>query len=307
MSARMDRNRRHVHIYTDGGCDPNPGPGGWAYLLVDIKSGREREAFGGDPDTTNNRMELTAVIEALKALEAPSVVDLFTDSEYVRLGMTRWIRDWVERGWQRDKGQPILNLELWQALHALAQAHKVNWHWVKGHAGDPNNERVDRLARAAIPRPARRADPDATHVILRIAGPPGGVTRGAFGWAAQVVRGDRVAHLQGGHPAITANHFSLRAALAVMAHVAPGERVRFFTNNSYLHDGITRWVPGWRKSGWIKKGDGKPVRFREEWEALDRLSRERDVEWVRFRDDDAPAQFAALEAAARRARDMVKR
>ncbi len=297
----MSSERLHLRIYTDGGCDPNPGPGGWAYLLIHPDSHTGREGSGGDPATTNNRMELTAVIEALKALTEPCAVDLYTDSQYVRRGITEWIEGWVKRNWRKSDGEPVLNAELWQVLCALTQEHQVTWHWVRGHAGDPYNERVDRLARAAIPRAAQPANPDATRVYLRIAGPPK-ASRGAFGWAASVVRGGAVEHLHGGHPDTTANHFSLYAALEALKRIPPTERVQFYTNNSYLHDGVTQWVPGWRKSGWVKK-DGKPVQFRAEWEALDRLSQERSIEWVRLRDGDAPDVFGALKAWAEQARE----
>ncbi|MCZ7544493.1 MAG: hypothetical protein M5R40_13675 [Anaerolineae bacterium] len=145
---------------------------------------------------------------------------------------------------------------------------------------------MDRLARKAIPRAAHAAGAEATRVYLRIAGPSGS-RRGAGGWAAGIVRSGDVDYLRGGFTSITANHLALKAACAALAHVAPGERAYVFSNNSYLHDSITKWVEGWRKTGWIRKTDGKPVRFREEWQALDRLNQERDIVWVRLRVGEA--------------------
>lgn len=138
-----------VVIYTDGACEPNPGPGGWAALLR--LSGREKTLSGGEPQTTNNRMELTAAVMALQALTEPCQVDLYTDSEYLKRGITEWITGWKKRGWRR-KGGELLNADLWQALDQATQQHKIEWHWLKGHAGNRDNEMVDRLANAAIPR-----------------------------------------------------------------------------------------------------------------------------------------------------------
>lgn len=135
-----------VVIYTDGACDPNPGPGGWAALLR--YQGREKILTGSKPETTNNRMELTAAVQALGALKEPCQVDLFTDSQYLRRGVTEWLAGWKRRGWQRKQGE-LANADLWQALDQAIQVHQVKWHWVKGHAGDPDNARVDGLARWA--------------------------------------------------------------------------------------------------------------------------------------------------------------
>ena len=140
-------------IYTDGACDPNPGPGGWAALL---RAGRsEKILSGSDPETTNNRMELTAAIQALETLKRPCRVDLYTDSEYLRRGISEWLPRWQARNWRR-KGGALANVDLWQALDRAIQPHQVTWHWVRGHARDRDNQRVDRLARQAI-NAAKRA------------------------------------------------------------------------------------------------------------------------------------------------------
>ena len=139
-----------VEIYTDGACKGNPGPGGWGVLL---RSGAlEKELFGGELGTTNNRMELMAVIEALSALKRPCAVTLFLDSEYVRKGITEWIHGWKAKGWKTAARQPVKNADLWQKLDALTHdgVHHIEWHWVKGHAGHPENERADELARKGM-------------------------------------------------------------------------------------------------------------------------------------------------------------
>ena len=136
-----------VEIWTDGGCKPNPGPGGWAAIL---RFGEhERELSGGEAETTNNRMELTAALRALEALKKPCRVALHTDSEYLRNGISRWIHGWVRANWRNAAKEPVKNLDLWQGILAAAKPHEIEWRWVRGHAGDPMNERADALATVA--------------------------------------------------------------------------------------------------------------------------------------------------------------
>ena len=139
-----------VVIYTDGACKGNPGPGGWGVLLQ--AGPHVKELYGGERQTTNNRMELTAVIEALQALKRPCDVQLYLDSQYVRQGITEWIHGWKAKGWRTAARQPVKNADLWRALDALVQnsGHRITWHWVKGHAGDPGNERADALANLGV-------------------------------------------------------------------------------------------------------------------------------------------------------------
>lgn len=136
-------------IYTDGSCSPNPGPGGWAAILC--KGSHEKVLSGGEKKTTNNRMELTAALQALLALKTPSKVEIVTDSEYLRRGITEWLPGWKKRNWQR-KGGTLANIDLWQALDAVLPKHTITWRWVRGHAGHKFNQRADELARQAIPR-----------------------------------------------------------------------------------------------------------------------------------------------------------
>lgn len=137
-----------VTIYTDGACSGNPGPGGWGAILM---SGTHRkELNGSEPQTTNNRMELMAAIIALETLKGPSVVELYTDSVYVRSGITQWIHNWKRKGWKTADKKPVKNAELWQRLEQATHRHEITWHWLKGHAGHPENERADELARQAI-------------------------------------------------------------------------------------------------------------------------------------------------------------
>lgn len=140
----MDCNMKKVVIYTDGACSGNPGPGGWGALLTYGK--HEKEIFGGEKETTNNRMELTAAIKALEAIKTKSEIDLYTDSTYVKDGITKWIHNWKKNGWKTAAKKPVKNDDLWQELDKMIAKHEVKWHWVKGHAGHDGNERADMLA-----------------------------------------------------------------------------------------------------------------------------------------------------------------
>ena len=137
-----------IEIYTDGACKGNPGPGGWGALLR--HNGKERTLKGAEVHTTNNRMELTAAIMALEALTRPCQVDLYTDSQYLRQGMTEWLVQWKKKGWRNSKKEPVKNADLWQLLDDLAKRHQITWHWVKGHSGHPENDQADALANEAI-------------------------------------------------------------------------------------------------------------------------------------------------------------
>ncbi|MEL0112627.1 MAG: ribonuclease HI [Rickettsiales bacterium] len=139
-----------VDIYTDGACSGNPGPGGWGLILR--FNGHEKELSGGETETTNNRMELMAAIAGLKALKRPTRVRIHTDSTYVKDGITKWIANWKRNGWKTAAKKPVKNVDLWQALDAALAGHEIEWHWVKGHSGHPENDRADALARDAIPR-----------------------------------------------------------------------------------------------------------------------------------------------------------
>ncbi|GJM10377.1 MAG: ribonuclease HI [Lysobacteraceae bacterium] len=142
--------KQRVEIFTDGACSGNPGPGGWGALLR--FKGTERELFGGEHDTTNNRMELMAAIEALRALKRSCVVELSTDSTYVRNGITQWMPNWIRKNWRTASGSAVKNKDLWQQLSEQAARHEIEWKWVKGHSGHPENDRADELARRGIPR-----------------------------------------------------------------------------------------------------------------------------------------------------------
>ena len=146
----MTNGKPDITIYTDGACDPNPGPGGWGAIIC--AAGSEVKLSGHERDTTNNRMEMTAAIKALKSLEKPSKVTLYTDSEYLKNGITKWLPNWIARNWKTSTRRPVKNQDLWKKLISAEKRHEVTWSWLRGHAGNRMNNRVDRLARSAIRR-----------------------------------------------------------------------------------------------------------------------------------------------------------
>ncbi len=147
----MDKTRLAVVIYTDGACKGNPGPGGWGAWL---RYGQhEKSLWGGEPETTNNRMELMAAIRALESLKRPCKVELHTDSQYLRQGVTQWMANWKKKNWRTAGGSAVKNQDLWQRLDTAIQSHQIRWHWVKGHAGDPGNEKADELANRGVTDP----------------------------------------------------------------------------------------------------------------------------------------------------------
>ena len=270
-----------VLVYTDGGCDPNPGPGGWGAVLV---SGPHRqELSGGERDTTNNRMELTAAIKALSALKSRCSVTVVTDSTYVRNGITRWIEAWKKRGWRKANGSPVQNDDLWRALDRLDQVHQIQWQWTRGHAGNVLNERADELARIgrarlAQGRSARTKQPALEPVTIYTRASALG-SPGAAGYAATIERpGQPVATVSGAWPSATINAAELYAAIKGLQQLRTPSRVRVFTTSSYVLHGATRWLAKWERNGW-RTSKGLPVEHRPLWEELSRVVGDHDVHW----------------------------
>lgn len=289
-----------VTIYTDGGADPNPGVGGWAALLR--AAGHEKILSGNEKWTTNNRMELTAAVSALRALKKPTKVEFYTDSKYLSKGITEWMERWNKAGWKR-KGKPIPNDDLWKELWALSSQHEIEWHWVRGHSGDKLNERVDRLARAAREEiaPTVMIDPKAPRLFVRASckGNPG-----PGGWGAVLEIEGETEQLSGSEPETTNNRMELVAVLEGLKLLYEGSQVIVVTTSDYVFTGATKWIKGWRQRNWTKR-DGKPISNMDLWKAIDQLMSSYRIKWVsaKSRRDD---EFQALEEASRLALQAVE-
>lgn len=284
----------HITIYTDGGADPNPGIGGWAALLQ--YGEHEKVLTGNDPETTNNRMELQAAIAALQALKRPSTIEFHTDSEYLRQGITEWIEKWAANNWQLKGGRPVQNADLWQTLWPLVKRHEIAWHWVKGHAGDAGNERVDQLARQARLdiTPAAQLSDDVPRLYVRASckGNPG-----PGGWGAVLEHQGETEQASGAAQATTNNRMEITAVIEGLLLLPPGSSVQIFTTSDYLFQGATQWIHGWRRRNWQKK-DGQPVANANLWQALDQISKNYAIRWVNAKGQDTPALAEAAKLAA---------
>jgi ribonuclease HI len=286
-----------VNIYTDGGCRPNPGPGGWAAVLIE-KNKPNRELSGGDAKTTNNRMEIQAAVEGLRALEGPHRVRLFTDSQYLRQGVTSWLPKWRENGWRTAGKKEVKNQDLWQILEAELDRHRVTWHWVKGHAGNRWNERADRLATKAIPQvPLPVDDPDAVHVFMAAAY-SGKQKKGS--WAVVLRYGEDEKVLSDQEPKTSANRMHLVGAVAGLRQLKRRMRVHMYTASDYLRDGSTAWMGGWKGRAW-KTRDGRPVAHRDLWCELDELLQRHRIQWHVVDRDTMPDEMKHAKATAREA------
>jgi ribonuclease HI len=280
----MCERRPTVSIYTDGGCRPNPGPGGWGAVL--LYPGRDPvELSGGKPEATNNRMEMVAAIEALGALDGPHRVVLFTDSTYLKKGITEWLAKWRAKGWKTAGKKDVKNRDLWEELDKALAIHEVDWKWTKGHAGDRWNEVADELASAAMPRPPLPID-DKTAVHLFTAVAYSGKMK-AGSWGVVLRFADDEKGLSDRVAEASANRMHLLSAISGLQELKRRVRVHLYTVSDYLKDGATSWVPGWKQRGW-KTREGKPVSHRDLWQRLDELANKHRVEWHVVDKNDMP-------------------
>lgn len=297
-----------VKLYTDGGAEPNPGTGGWAAVALFGDSGEQVELSGGAERTTNNRMELTAAIEGLEALAEGSVVDLYTDSVYLRRGITEWLAGWRKSGWRRRDGQPVKNVDLWRRLAEVVTRRQVRWHWVRGHAGDEHNERADALASAEIAR-RRKARPRTTEkedgsgrqpaadltVLLKVRSTGG---RGA--WSALVERDGERQHLGGSARGVTANRLELLAAIETLRSLPEDAVVEIRGGSDLLREGASSWIRDWKRKGWRTRS-GDQVKSADLWRELERQLRQRCVRFAAPRPEDENG----LAALSRKLRDQT--
>lgn len=284
-------------IYTDGGCRPNPGPGGWGAVLL-YPGEPPRELSGTVDQATNNRMELQAAIEALRVLDGRYEVDLHTDSQYLRKGITTWIEGWKRRGWRTAGGSPVQNADLWRELEAEIERHVVHWHWTRGHSGDPWNERADALASAAMPREETLThDPGTALVVLSVAF-SGKKNRGS--WAALLRFGDHEKDLAGVIEGGTANQMHIAGAVHALEAFHRPAVIHVYTTSDYLKDGASSWIASWRTRGWTTR-DGKPVSHRDLWQRLANQVDRHRVIWHVLSSGEEVEEMVAVKRAAKAA------
>ena len=276
-------NRPTVTIYTDGGADPNPGPGGWGVVLLFDVDGevQKQELSGGELQTTNNRMELTAAIEALRSLKQPYRVEFFTDSQYLQKGISEWMANWKKTNFKNGK---IQNAELWVTLDREVARHTIRWHWVKGHSSSEYNERADVLAtrgraHALGQPPTEDVWLGAYRVYLKASAVPGSAR-----WAAVVEKDGERTVLSGHEAQGVANRLYVLAAINGLNSIPESAAVYVYTDNDYLRNGIERWIKGWKRNGW-RTQEGGEVKHRDLWERLDRLAQTRNVKWSSMEGD----------------------
>jgi len=280
-----------VDIYTDGGCDPNPGPGGWGAIL--LYGPHAKEISGAEPATTNNRMELTAAIEALRFLKRPCRVNMYTDSQYLRRGITEWLPAWRAHGWRKADGKPVENVELWQELAQQTERHLVEWHWVRGHRGQPLNERADRLAtearqmmlaqgegQVAEVSTDQRSSPwqQMPKVDIFTAGSSLGQP-GPGGYAAILLYSpEETQVVSGSWPLATSNAMELWAVVAGLRVLQRPFQVTVYTGSRYVLEGALKWLAAWERRHWQTR-DGQPIKNQELWMELSHLMGDHDIAW----------------------------
>ena len=310
-----------IRVYTDGACRGNPGRGGWGVV---IEHGRDRtEANGAHPHTTNNRMELTAAIEALERI-APAYnrveVQITTDSSYVRNGITEWMATWKTNGWRTSRGAAVKNRDLWQRLASACTRCTVTWQWVKGHSGHPGNSRADKLARDGLlgvvighagepqaPPSAPSAPHDGTELVRvylsREWTPrrgPGGSRHGRGAWAAVIEDGTTTASITGVDEDSTKQRLELSAAVEALARVGTGRNVEVNTCSHYLENGVTHWLDTWARQDWYR-GAGGRIKNHNLWAKLAAERARLQVHWQWHRSEAAGPGCGRAAAIAHRA------
>lgn len=306
-----------VEIYTDGGCDPNPGFGGWGAVLK--HGNRSKEIEGACASTTNNRMELLAVISALRILKHPCKVQLYTDSQYVRRGITTWLMSWQTNGWRTRDGEAVENQDLWRDLAQEVDRHRVQWYWVKGHAGNPLNERADQLAREARQEETSRqnvrtvTDEDSGSALPKVEiytrgcalkiPEKGSGTSGVGGYAAVLVRDGEKEVVSGAWPGATNNVMELWAVVAGLQALREPSAVTIHTLSKYVLHGATQWLAGWERNNWRTRSGGQ-VKNKEIWLELSHVMGDHNIAWEFLPEDE---RGSLTQDAARIAREEAEK
>lgn len=309
-----------IEIFTDGGCKPNPGPGGWGVIIRIVEKGQsgsekinEWYLSGNDQQTTNNRMEMQAAIAALGLINGLAIecdVDLYTDSEYLKQGITQWVDGWEKNGWRTKEKDQVKNQLLWQTLMRLVRDQKINWHWLKGHDDHPHNERADQLAtkarNALTKRPAKTPALQAKNVSwpdvnisVKVSF---NASQGTGAWGVVIRMGEHTKNLSKRENGVTSNALLVRGAAEGLWALSKPCNVTIISDADYLIRGGSQWLKGWLARDWHTK-DGKPVANQAEWEALLAAMHPHHINWKSERPDESPDLSLAGEIAASSASD----
>ncbi len=293
-----------VTIYSDGACSPNPGPGGWGAVLI-YRHGSPVELSGYGGQTTNNRMELTAVVKALSSLDCSYKVTLFTDSQYVKNGITSWINSWQRKNWQTAGKKPVKNVDLWKALLTESGKHEVDWKWIRGHTSNKWNERADELAVAArlagdgsAPAATIGKEEQQTDTIHLYTGVTCKHSTGVGSWSLILCWRHHVKIMGQKVTGMTANQLYIKAVIEGLSGLTKQFPVEVHTHSGYLRDGATTWLTGWKKRNWRTR-EGGAVSNKEQWQELSRLLDLHDVRFTLDERDNPPCHMLEAKELAR--------
>jgi len=301
--------KQKIHIYTDGACQSNPGPGGWGAIIL-YPDTPPHEINGGEKHTTNNQMELTAVINALETIKnTQNQIVLFTDSQYVKNGVTNWIDNWKKNNWKTSLNTPVKNQVLWQKLDTCAKDLNIQWEWVRGHAGNQWNESADQLARSAVPNVEPHEekkikkfpidDPDAIHIFTAIAYSS---KNKSGAWAAYLRYKTHTKSISEKVEHMSSNQIHICSAIGGLQLIKKQYPIHLYTLSDYLKDGASRWIRHWQKNNWKTK-EGDPVKHKELWIALEHICRAYHIKWHRVSKKSLPRELKMIKGMAQKCLD----
>jgi ribonuclease HI len=289
-----------IEIYTDGACQSNPGPGGWGAVIL-YPNRLPLKINGGEKSTTNNQMELTAVIKALESIEgSQDKISLYTDSKYVKEGVTNWLKKWKQNKWKTSLNTPVKNQTLWQRLDSCAKEWDIQWKWVKGHAGNKWNETADQLAREAVPNVKPQAeqktdklpidDPDAIHIFIAIAFSS---KKKEGAWAAYLRYKTHTKSVSGKVENSSSNQIHICSAIGGLKLIKRKYPIHVYTLSDYLKDGASIWIRNWHRNNWKTK-EGVPVKHKDLWIALQKLTQGCQIIWHRVSKKKLPRELKMI-------------
>jgi len=289
-----------IQIYTDGACQSNPGPGGWGAIILHPNEAPIK-LNGGEKNTTNNQMELIAVIKALESIKkSHDKIVLYTDSKYVKEGITNWLDQWKKNNWKTSLNTPVKNQSLWQNLDSCTKKLNIQWEWVKGHAGNRWNEAADQLARLAIPNISTNEnkkidelpidDPDAIHIFTAIAFSS---KKKAGAWAAYLRYKTHTKSISEIVENASSNQIHICSAIGGLQMVKKKYPIHLYTLSDYLKDGASKWIRNWHKNNWKTK-EGEAVKHKELWISLQQLTQAYQIKWHRVSKKSLPRELKMI-------------